>query len=159
MGATKDKIKRIYEMLPQLNCGLCGFEGCGQFAKAVAEGSASPFGCKQDPGTGYRISEIMGIKAPIFDYYRNVSRPGFTPRPGAAVSLGSLGAEVKELSGISIIGNKEAPKSLYIVPWHNSEVGVATSLNSGLLDDSMRPLDKEVFLRELDFYELSHGIK
>jgi hypothetical protein len=67
--------------------------------------------------------------------------------------------EVKELSGISIIGNKEAPKSLYIVPWQDSEVGVATSLNSGLLDDSMRPLDKEVFLRELDFYELSHGRK
>ena len=65
--------------------------------------------------------------------------------------------EVKELSGISIIGNKEAPKSLYIVPWQNSEVGVAKSLNSGLLDDSMRPVDKEVFLRELDFYELSHG--
>jgi len=65
--------------------------------------------------------------------------------------------EVKELSGISIIGNKEAPKSLYIVPWQNSEVGVATSLSSGLLDDSMRPVDKEVFLRELDFYRLSHG--
>jgi hypothetical protein len=65
--------------------------------------------------------------------------------------------EVKELSGISIIGNKEAPKSLYIVPWQNSEVGVATSLSSGLLDDTMRPVDKEVFLRELDFYELSHG--
>ena len=65
--------------------------------------------------------------------------------------------EVKELSGISIIGNKEAPKSLYIVPWQNSEVGVETSLSSGLLDDSMRPIDKEVFLRELDFYELSHG--
>lgn len=64
--------------------------------------------------------------------------------------------DVKELSGISIIGNKEAPKSLYIVPWQNSEVGVATSLSAGLLDDSMRPLDKEVFLRELDFYELSH---
>lgn len=66
-------------------------------------------------------------------------------------------SEVKELSGISIIGNKEAPKSLYIVPWQNSEVGVATSLKSGLLDDSMRPVDKEVFLRELEFYELSHG--
>ena len=63
----------------------------------------------------------------------------------------------KELSGISIIGNKEAPKSLYIVPWKNSEVGVATSLNSGLLDESMTPVDKEVFMRELDFYELSHG--
>ncbi len=68
-----------------------------------------------------------------------------------------IDSEVKQLSGISIIGNKEAPKSLYIVPWQNSEVGVATSLNSGLLDGSMRPVDKEVFLRELDFYELSHG--
>jgi hypothetical protein len=66
-------------------------------------------------------------------------------------------SEVKELSGISIIGNKETPKSLYIVPWQNSEVGVATSLNSGLLDDSMRSVDKDVFLRELDFYELSSG--
>jgi len=64
--------------------------------------------------------------------------------------------QVKELSGISIIGNKEAPKSLYIVPWKNSEVGVRSSLTSGLLDESMRPIDKEVFIRELDFYELSH---
>ena len=65
-------------------------------------------------------------------------------------------SKVKELSGISIIGNKEAPKSLYIVPWKNSEVGVRSSLTSGLLDESMRPIDKEVFMRELDFYELSH---
>ena len=63
--------------------------------------------------------------------------------------------DVKELSGISIIGNKEAPKSLYIVPWKNSEVGVETSLNSGLFDESSRLIDKEVFLRELEFYELT----
>jgi hypothetical protein len=63
--------------------------------------------------------------------------------------------DVKELSGISIIGNKEAPKSLYIVPWKNSEVGVETSLKSGLLDESSRLIDKEVFLRELEFYELT----
>ncbi|UHQ56572.1 hypothetical protein [Microbulbifer sp. YPW16] len=63
--------------------------------------------------------------------------------------------KVKQLSGISIIGNKEAPKSLYIVPWKNSEVGVETELVSSLLDDSLQPLDKEVFARELEFYELS----
>lgn len=67
----------------------------------------------------------------------------------------SQAEEVKELSGISIIGNKEAPKSLYIVPWKNSEVGVETSLTSGLLDESSKLIDKEVFLRELEFYELS----
>ncbi len=75
-------------------------------------------------------------------------------KPKQAVKKDS---DVKELSGISIIGNKEAPKSLYIVPWKNSEVGVRSSLTSGLLDASMRPVDKEVFMRELDFYELSHS--
>ncbi|SDJ91054.1 hypothetical protein [Microbulbifer yueqingensis] len=63
--------------------------------------------------------------------------------------------EIKELSGISIIGNKEAPKSLYIVPWKSSEVGVETDLVSSLMDDSLKPLDKDVFTRELEFYELS----
>ena len=67
----------------------------------------------------------------------------------------SIAEEVKELSGISIIGNKEAPKSLYIVPWKNSEVGVETSLASGLLDESSKLIDREVFMRELDYYELS----
>ena len=67
----------------------------------------------------------------------------------------SAAEEVKELSGISIIGNKEAPKSLYIVPWKNSQVGVETSLTSGLLDESSKLIDKEVFMRELEFYELS----
>lgn len=63
----------------------------------------------------------------------------------------------KELTGISIIGNKEAPKSLYIVPWKNSEVGVESSLNSGLLDETMKPVDKEIFMRELDYYEFSQS--
>lgn len=63
--------------------------------------------------------------------------------------------EVKELSGISIIGNKEAPKSLYIVPWKSSEVGVESDLVSSLMDDKLKPLDKEVFIRELQFYQLS----
>lgn len=68
-----------------------------------------------------------------------------------------MAEEVKQLSGISIIGNKEAPKSLYIVPWKNSEVGVRSTLTSGLMDESMKPVDKEVFMRELNFFELSHA--
>jgi len=60
--------------------------------------------------------------------------------------------EAKALSGISIVGNKEAPKSLFIVPWKSSELGVETSLTSKLLDEKMQVIDKEVFERELDFY-------
>lgn len=58
----------------------------------------------------------------------------------------------KELSGISIVGNKEAPKSLFIVPWKSSDIGVETSLSSRLLNEKLSPVDKDVFERELDFY-------
>jgi hypothetical protein len=61
-------------------------------------------------------------------------------------------SEVKALTGISIVGNKEAPKSLFIVPWKSSELGVKTSLSSQLLDEKLKVVDKEVFERELEFY-------
>ena len=60
--------------------------------------------------------------------------------------------KTKELSGISIMGNKEAPKSLFIVPWKSSELGDENTLSSSLLNEKMVPVDKEVFQRELDFY-------
>jgi len=63
--------------------------------------------------------------------------------------------EAKELSGISIVGNKEAPKSLFIVPWKSSELGVETGLASSLLNEDLKPVDKEVFERELDFYSIT----
>ena len=62
----------------------------------------------------------------------------------------------KTLSGMSILGNEEAPKSLVIIPWKSSELGDDISL-SDTLDDRARPVDKEVFLRELDFYEIRSG--
>ncbi len=62
----------------------------------------------------------------------------------------------KTLSGMSILGNEEAPKSLVIIPWKSSELGDDISL-SDTLDDRARPVDKEVFLRELNFYEIRSG--
>ena len=59
----------------------------------------------------------------------------------------------KTLSGMSILGNEEAPKSLVIVPWKSSELGEDVSLTD-TLDDRALPVDKEVFLRELRFYEI-----
>lgn len=66
---------------------------------------------------------------------------------------GDVKDEVKTLSGISILGNQEAPKSLVIVPWKSSEIGDMPGL-SRLLDDAVQPIDKEVFMRELDYYEI-----
>jgi hypothetical protein len=60
----------------------------------------------------------------------------------------------KELSGMSIVGNDDAPKALYIVPWKSSEIGVETNL-SMMLTESALPVDREVFMRQLGFYEVS----
>ena len=55
--------------------------------------------------------------------------------------------------GMSILGNQEAPKALVIVPWKSSELGNGPSVST-LLDDSRRPIDKEVFMRMLSYYEI-----
>ena len=64
--------------------------------------------------------------------------------------------ETKTMSGMSILGNEEAPKSLVIVPWKASEIGSDLGL-SDTLDDRARPVDKEVFMRELNFYRIRAG--
>lgn len=64
--------------------------------------------------------------------------------------------EPKTISGMSIMGNDETPKSLYIVPWKSSEIEGGEGLSSSLLDDDMGPVDKEVFMREVEFHELTN---
>jgi hypothetical protein len=54
---------------------------------------------------------------------------------------------------MSILGNQEAPKALVIVPWKSSELGNGPGVST-LLDDSRRPVDKEVFMRMLSYYEI-----
>ncbi len=63
-------------------------------------------------------------------------------------------SEAKELSGMSIVGNDEAPKSLYIVPWKSSEIGAETSLET-ILNEGDVPVDRDVFRRQLEFYKVS----
>ncbi len=55
--------------------------------------------------------------------------------------------------GMSILGNQEAPKALVIVPWKSSELGGSLGI-SPMLDDSRLPIDKEVFMRMLSYYEI-----
>ena len=67
------------------------------------------------------------------------------------------GGDVK-MSGMSILGNEDAPKSLVLVPWKSSQLSDMPSV-SRLLDSSKQPVDKEVFLRELSYYEFRAGTK
>ena len=81
---------------------------------------------------------------------------------GEAVDAADAGDAASEdegprtMSGMSILGNEEAPKALVIIPWKSSELGEDLSL-SNTLDDRARPVDKDVFMRELSFYDIRSG--
>ena len=60
--------------------------------------------------------------------------------------------------GMSVLGNQEAPTSLVIVPWKSSGVGHSPGI-SPMLDDSRQPVDKEVFMRALRYYEIRSETK
>jgi len=63
-----------------------------------------------------------------------------------------------QMSGMSVLGNDDSPKSLALVPWKTSQLGDAPSL-SKLLDYSTQPVDKDVFMRELAYYEIKTDSK
>ena len=59
--------------------------------------------------------------------------------------------QAKTLSGMSVLGNNEAPKALVIVPWKSSQIGDGIGIVESLSNRPM-PIDRDVFNRELDYY-------
>jgi hypothetical protein len=65
-----------------------------------------------------------------------------------------------DLEATSVTGNQELPKVLYIVPWKESGIGELTGkpVNS-LLDEALAPLDREVFQRQVSYFEQLYVIE
>ena len=63
-----------------------------------------------------------------------------------------------ELGRTEITGNQELPKVLYIVPWQKSAPGdlMGKPVNT-LLDDVLAPLDREEFIRQVEYYDDLYG--
>ncbi|HZD54069.1 MAG TPA: hypothetical protein VE175_13550 [Woeseiaceae bacterium] len=62
------------------------------------------------------------------------------------------------LERAEITGNRELPKVLYIVPWQKSDPGaLAGKPVNTLLDDVLAPLDREEFIRAVDYYSDLYG--
>jgi len=58
------KIEEVSEMLPQANCGACGYSGCRAFAEAVVRGYAAANGCPVGgEEVANKVAEALGIKA------------------------------------------------------------------------------------------------
>ncbi len=59
---TDEKAEAIQENLAGANCGGCGYAGCADFAKALAEGKATLSGCGPTANENKaKIAEILGV--------------------------------------------------------------------------------------------------
>jgi hypothetical protein len=68
---------------------------------------------------------------------------------GAALALAQDRADIDRTQ---IIGNRELPKVLYIVPWKKPLPGdLAGRPPASVLDEALAPIDREVFRRELKY--------
>ncbi len=109
--------------------------------KPAQEGTAEKAEAKKQPGQA-EVAQVKTEAGPEEEPQAQTDQdPKLTSVPGG------------KALGMSILGNQEAPTSLVIVPWKSSEVGRATGI-SPMLDDSRQPVDKEVFMRELRYYEI-----
>ncbi|NNF39796.1 MAG: hypothetical protein HKN64_00360 [Woeseiaceae bacterium] len=96
---------------------------------------------------------------------RDSSPDTVLPAPAAELSdevaRRTSGSEVMdsiELGRTEITGNQELPKVLYIVPWQKSDPGdlMGRPVNS-LLDEVLAPIDREEFVRQVDYYGEIYG--
>jgi hypothetical protein len=87
----KEKIREIYNVLPKVDDRRCGYDTCGQFARAVAEGRAPCYGCVTGgPEVAAKVCEIMGEKVPEQVAARSGYGSGFYS-PGFGGSGGGMG--------------------------------------------------------------------
>jgi len=114
--------------------------------RVVAVASAEHSAAAEQPATPAPHSAKPRTKK------ENAAKPAETTAEAA-----KPGGDVK-MSGMSILGNEDSPKSLVLVPWKSSQLGEMPSV-SRLLDSSTQPVDKDVFLRELAYYEFRSGSK
>ena len=70
----------------------------------------------------------------------------------AIATVGALAQDRADIDRTQVIGNRELPKVLYIVPWKKPPPGDLSGkpLNS-VLDDLMSPLDRDVFRRHVNY--------
>lgn len=87
---TKEKIKKIYDILPKLDDQRCGYRTCGEFARAVTEGKAPCYGCVSGGAeVAAKVCKIMGAKVPQEVIAQFAPSPGlYQPRLSGGRGMG-----------------------------------------------------------------------
>ena len=135
----------------------------GSLLLTAAHGATADEAATTAPSTAALAANTSATTQSLDAAKRRAKKPAASTRTGDGKSDADAqtseaappGGDVK-MSGMSILGNEDAPKSLVIVPWKSSQLADMPSV-SRLLDSTTQPVDKEVFMRELSYYEFKSG--
>jgi len=73
---TTDLTERLDRILPQTQCGQCGYAGCRPYAEAMAAGEADIDRCPPGGDAGARaLARAVGVEAKPFDRSRGEHKP------------------------------------------------------------------------------------
>jgi hypothetical protein len=94
------------------------------------------------------------MKRRFFGYRRRALRATMVAA-GVLCGCGAWAQDRAEIDRTQIIGNRELPKVLYIVPWKKPTPGDLSSrpLDS-VLDEALAPVDRDVFRRQVRYEAL-----
>lgn len=68
------------------------------------------------------------------------------------IALPAAAQDRADLDKSQIIGNRELPKVLYIVPWKKPAPGdLAGRPLASVIDEALAPLDRDVFRRQIQY--------
>ncbi|MCC4601001.1 Rnf electron transport complex subunit RnfB [Xanthomonas melonis] len=73
---TPDLVERLDRLLPQTQCGQCGYDGCRPYAQAMADGLADVDHCPPGGDAGARaLAQVLGVPARPYDRSRGTHLP------------------------------------------------------------------------------------
>lgn len=73
----------------------------------------------------------------------------------ASPPAAARGTDQLILDSTLVTGNRELPKVMYIVPWKKAELSdLPDQPFNTLIDETLAPVDREVFQREVDYYRV-----
>jgi hypothetical protein len=106
----------------------------------------------------YLVCLLAGvIGAPAFAADPPAKSPSASAaQPPAAAKEGgaSKAMDHLDLDSTEVTGNRELPKVMVIVPWKHTDPGeVAGRPAHSLMDEVLKPIDRDVLRREMGYYD------
>lgn len=88
-GQGDDLVERLDRLLPQTQCGQCGYEGCRPYAEAMARGEAGIDHCPPGGDAGARaLARLLGVAPRPYDRARGEQLPPSVARVVEADCIG-----------------------------------------------------------------------